>query len=548
VTEVEVQPLPYQLLDDEDRERVEELFVSMAKHVGGIRIKCAVDPGGGTRFTVSNLPNRGEDFEGELLALGLDFSVVAQAEGGTEGPGGRSKEKRFYLADVPSYLETGFLSTAFDRGISVIMDLERVDDLRWVERRRSLTSAIKGMASEASDADYVISRAEAEGAFKLEVRFLGEGVRAWATTRRLKVSRIRQPPLLVPGSTLKLFFPFSSYEVNERGGIKLGQNALTGSPVVYDFFSRRNFNVTVLGPSGSGKSAFMKLLLLRLFRGGRVTPSPRLIIIDPQAEYGSVAKAVGASEVDLGQSAFDPVSVLTAEELSDLLAGELELTGRERVLLEAKASRAQSMASLLELLRDDTDADARGIAQALRSLMEGPLGQAISPRQGDGLSLPERSVVQIPQGKESKALIRVALAAAWDQIKRAPAGEPKVLVVDEGWMLLGGKRHSTIEEIARLGRKLNLLLLVASQRPSDFLSDEAGRAVLENSATKVIMKQDEEAVAELAKSLRLGKREIDFLTHIQSPRASGFSQALLVDEWRRIPIKVKPTDEEASLI
>lgn len=78
--------------------------------------------------------------------------------------------------------------------------------------------------------------------------------------------------------TLGAFYPFVSADLIETpGGIFLGVNRLTGAPVIYDPWLRMNYNILIVGKSGSGKSYLSKMLLSRLTAKNRDPPSSSLI-------------------------------------------------------------------------------------------------------------------------------------------------------------------------------------------------------------------------------------------------------------------------------
>lgn len=86
-------------------------------------------------------------------------------------------------------------------------------------------------------------------------------------------------------SVVASILPFNSSELNHNEGVFKGFNAKTGSPVIYDRYNRvlfHNPNEVVFGESGSGKSYYLRLDILRHATSGR---SNRILVIDPEREY-----------------------------------------------------------------------------------------------------------------------------------------------------------------------------------------------------------------------------------------------------------------------
>ncbi len=76
--------------------------------------------------------------------------------------------------------------------------------------------------------------------------------------------------------------PLAFTESPPKGGIALGVDDTTEKPVFLDLFGKSSHNVLIFGETGSGKSFFAKLMLMRL----AVTKSAEsIIIVDPLDEY-----------------------------------------------------------------------------------------------------------------------------------------------------------------------------------------------------------------------------------------------------------------------
>ena len=95
-------------------------------------------------------------------------------------------------------------------------------------------------------------------------------------------------------NSLAAGFPFQGDVKQEENGIFLGESSL---PAFVDFFKRDkthvNSNMVVLGQSGSGKSYATKTILANLASDGA-----RVFVLDPEAEYISLAKNLGGVSID----------------------------------------------------------------------------------------------------------------------------------------------------------------------------------------------------------------------------------------------------------
>ena len=93
-----------------------------------------------------------------------------------------------------------------------------------------------------------------------------------------------------------IFIPYTSLELYQKEGIYYGLNKTTNNLILYSRLAGRNYNGLIFGESGSGKSftakAEMVSVLLRSSKN-------QVYVIDPEAEYVGLAKAMGGEVIDL---------------------------------------------------------------------------------------------------------------------------------------------------------------------------------------------------------------------------------------------------------
>lgn len=139
---------------------------------------------------------------------------------------------------------------------------------------------------------------------------------------------------------LSTFAPFISGSGKFNGGIPIGNNRRTGQKEFYNAFGTEsfrppNYNMAILGISGSGKSIAMKLLLSRETTGMNVYSR----LIDVEGEYLRIVKRLRGINITLSEDSkirINPLAIHVStipydeddEELEDLEDGE------ERVIIE----------------------------------------------------------------------------------------------------------------------------------------------------------------------------------------------------------------------
>jgi len=107
----------------------------------------------------------------------------------------------------------------------------------------------------------------------------------------------------------------------------------------------------------------------------------------------------------------------------------------------------------------------------------------------------------------------------------------KILVIDEAWTVLSaGEQAEYILRLVKTCRKFNLALIMITQDVEDVLASRAGRAVLTNTATKILLKQDTSILDKIVDYFHLNQAELRFL------KVSTMGRALLIAETTRVPI------------
>ncbi len=106
-------------------------------------------------------------------------------------------------------------------------------------------------------------------------------------------------------------FPFVLSSVMDEKGCILGTE--NNFPVIVDFFKRNNervnSNMVIMGKSGSGKSYATKTILSNLS-----AENSKIFILDPENEYGPLAKNLGGRLIDVGtasQGRINPFHIIT---------------------------------------------------------------------------------------------------------------------------------------------------------------------------------------------------------------------------------------------
>ena len=95
-----------------------------------------------------------------------------------------------------------------------------------------------------------------------------------------------------------VLMPFKSQEIQDKGGIYYGINAVSHNLIICNRGNLLNGNGFILGVSGSGKSMAAK----QEFTSLALSTDHDLIVVDPEREYGPLVRALGGEVITISAS------------------------------------------------------------------------------------------------------------------------------------------------------------------------------------------------------------------------------------------------------
>ena len=253
----------------------------------------------------------------------------------------------------------------------------------------------------------------------------------------------------------------------------------------------------VCGPSGAGKSTLLGLLAAQWFRYDRA----QVFAFDKGYSLYVLNKAAGGEFYDLAgpktRLAFCPLEELSSDSDVTWAVGWLEalcvlnnlkVTPKHRnALTEAVLQlRLSPSRTLTELSANVQDMEVRDALQ--HYTLAGPLGSLLDADEdvlGSGrfLTFETENLLQL----DDKSVLPVLLYL-FRRIEKRLDGSPTLVLLDEAWVYLKhGLFRERMRDWLKTLRRMNGVVVMATQQLSDICNSEIADVILENCPTKILL-------------------------------------------------------------
>ncbi|MBI3261433.1 DUF87 domain-containing protein [Candidatus Berkelbacteria bacterium] len=336
-------------------------------------------------------------------------------------------------------------------------------------------------------------------------------------------------------ASLSTTFPFTSATLSSNRGILYGINRHNNSLILFDRFDLENANSIVFARSGAGKSYMVKLEALRYLMLGT-----DVIIIDPENEYRALAEAVGGSFMNLSLNSTQRINpfdlppltegetgenvlrstIAMIEGLISLMVGGLtpdESGILDKALYEVYALKDITadpashknppplLPDLISVLANMTGAES--LVKRLQKFTEGTFAGLFT--KPTNFELTSGLVVFSIRDLEEQLRpigMYLILSYIWGKIRREL--RRRLVIMDEAWVMMAHEDSAKfVHALVKRARKYYLGMTVITQDAEDFLDSKYGRAVLNNAAMQVLLKQSTAAIDKIAEVFNLTEGE-----------------------------------------
>lgn len=362
-------------------------------------------------------------------------------------------------------------------------------------------------------------------------------------------------------SPLSSFFPFLSFDLSTDKGILYGLNRHNGSLILFDRFSLENYNSMVFAVSGSGKSYYTKLEILRTLMF-----DTDVIIIDPEKEYEYLAESVGGRYFDISLNSdhhinpFDLAKPGEDESIADVLRSNIiNLVGLIRVMLGGLTPEEDSIVdrALTEtyaikditpqtesfediefpLLKDFADVlsgieGSENISQRLSKYIDGVWSGFIG--QPSNVDINKKLIcfsIRDMEDELKPVAMYIITHFIWGEVRKEL--KKRLLIIDEAWIMMkNDDTASFLFGMAKRGRKYYLGLATITQDVGDFLRSPYGLPIITNSSMQLLLKQSPSSIDLVQKTFNLTDEEKYLLLQ------SGVGEGIFFAGQKHVAIKV----------
>jgi len=372
-------------------------------------------------------------------------------------------------------------------------------------------------------------------------------------------------------SPLSSFFPFLSFDLSTNNGILYGLNRHNGSLILFDRFSLENYNSMVFATSGSGKSYYTKLEILRTLMF-----DTNVIIIDPEREYEYLAESVGGRYFNISLNSdhhinpFDIAYPGEDESVADVLRSNIiHLVGLMRVMLggltpeeDAIVDRALTETYAIKDITPNTDSleglefpvlgdfaevlsgieGSENILQRLSKYTEGVWSGFIG--QPSNIDINKKLIcfsIRDMEDELKPVAMYIITHYIWGEIRKEL--KKRLLIIDEAWIMMKNEdTASFLFGMAKRGRKYYLGLSVISQDVGDFLRSIYGLPIITNSSMLLLLKQSPSSIDLVQKTFNLTDEEKYLLL------SSGVGEGIFFAGQKHVAIKVISSYVEDQIV
>jgi len=341
--------------------------------------------------------------------------------------------------------------------------------------------------------------------------------------------------------SLATFIPFKVQEIQDRGGIYYGLNAISRNLIMINKSNLLNQSSFLLGVPGSGKSFSAKELIVFL----TLSTEDDILICDPENEYSALVDALGGEVIHISSSSKDHINAMDMTEgygeglnpIADksefilslfeqldkkgLGAKQKSIIDRCTSLVYSECEKKKEIPTLIKLrekLLEQPEKEASELALSLELFTNGSLNIFAHKTNVDTTNrIISYDIYNL--GKQLKAMGLLVITDALinrvaDNYKK---GKRTHIFIDEIHVLFENEYSATFFNSAwRQFRKRNAYPTAITQNVESLLASVESRTMLSNSEFIVMLNQATSDRDKLADLLNISDEQLSYITNSEA--------------------------------
>jgi len=340
-------------------------------------------------------------------------------------------------------------------------------------------------------------------------------------------------------------------------------------PFVYDLTVDNEVFLAGFGGMFVHNSFAVKLEILR-----SLMFDCQVIILDPENEYEMVTKSVGGNYLSFSTSStnkINPFQIARPKESTEdeigykylflmsllkIMIGEMNpieeatmnralvLCYRQKGITEDPATHVMEpprMEDLYRALIGMEESVSKTLAARLERYVMGGVKGIFDQQSNIDINAPVTVFTLRDTADEIRPIIMfMILDFVWNQVRKDL--RKRMLVVDEAWYLMRYEDSAKIlQGFVKRARKYYFGVSIISQNVDDFLGSAYGKAIITNSALKLLLKQSPAAINQIAEVFYLSQGEKQLLL------SAGVGEGIFFAGMNHVAIKIIASADEHAL-
>lgn len=345
--------------------------------------------------------------------------------------------------------------------------------------------------------------------------------------------------------SLAAFMPFNAQEMQHKKGTYYGQNAISNNMIFINRNKLLNGNCIVLGVSGGGKSFFVKEDITSIFLSDE---NADILIIDPEREYHPLVTTLGGEVIEISANSENHINAMDMnanyEDDKNPIATKAEfimslceqlingvVDAKDKSLIDRCCRKVYeeyiksgykiappTLQDFREELLRQNEVEAKELALAIELFTNGSLDTFAQPTNVDT----NNRLICYDILELGSQLLPVGMLVVLDNIlnritSNRRKGRTTYIFIDEIYILLAQKYSAEfLYRVWKRVRKYGAFATGITQNVGDMLQSHTASTMVSNSEFVVMLNQNGQDKAKLAKLLDISDNQTEFYTNVDA--------------------------------